>query len=105
MSAAAFVKGPTYLKLATAPALRHPGHPLCDACEMETSPDDGSWLCPGCGTTWPIDRLEDDGSSATLYEDWSGETLHEPVCPTDFAWQVAHLPPEDRARRIAKASR
>ena len=39
-----------YLRLAERPALRHPGYPTCDACDIETDHEDGDWLCPSCRT-------------------------------------------------------
>ena len=90
-----------YLKLDAAPGLTHPGHPICDACEVEVELDDG-WLCPSCGTAWPADQLECDGSDAALYKDWSGETLAGPACPVDLAWQVSHLRGPDRDQMVRK---
>ena len=87
------------MKLATASGLRHPGYPICDACDVEVVLDDG-WLCPSCGTSWPAELLECDGDQGTLYPDWSGEELTGPVCPPDLAWRWAHLPPDERDARI-----
>ena len=93
-----------YLRLAERPALRHPGYPTCDACDIETDHEDGDWLCPSCGTVWPGDNLEADAADATLYPDWSGETLTGPVCPNDLAWRVAGIgeDAEDRDRRVRR---
>ncbi|PMC76383.1 hypothetical protein [Brachybacterium sp. UMB0905] len=85
-----------YTRLAEAPALNHPGYPVCDACDVETELDDSQWMCPACGTIWPGDGMEASGDDATLYPDWSGEDLTGPVCPNHEAWRVAVLPPDER---------
>lgn len=85
-----------YIRLAEPPALHHPGYPICDACNVETLNEDGDWLCPSCGTSWPGDNMEASGDDATMFTDWSGEELTGPTCPNDEAWRVAGLPPEER---------
>lgn len=90
-----------YIRLATAPALNHPGYPTCDACDVEVEFDDG-WLCPSCGTAWPAGNVEAGSDEASLYPDWAGEDLTGPICPTDEAWRFAHLPPDERDARIRK---
>lgn len=89
-----------YLRLEQAPALNHPGNPSCGACDEETSPDDGSWMCHSCGTTWPIGESEYAAGVGELYSSWSGKELTGPICPPDLAWQVSHLPPDERDQRI-----
>lgn len=91
-----------YTRLAEHPSLVHPGYPSCGACDREVDYEDGGWVCPSCGTCWPGDRVEDDGSSAQLYPEWSGETLTGPVCPLDLAWRVEHLPPDERDAAILR---
>lgn len=88
-----------YLRLDSAPGLDHPGNPICQACDIETTLEDG-WLCPSCGTSWSSDLLEGDPSDGTLYADWSGEELTGPICPVGEAWQVSHLRGADRDRRV-----
>lgn len=88
-----------YLRLDTAPGLRHPGNPICEACDVETTLED-DWLCPSCGTTWPAYSHEADPSDGTLYADWSGEELTGPVCPVEMAWQVAHFKGAERDKRV-----
>ena len=61
-----------YVRLKEKPGLSA-SYPACDACLLEVDYEDGDWLCPGCGTSWPGDRMEVDASKATLFEDWSGE--------------------------------
>lgn len=85
-----------YLRLAEKPGLHHPGYPTCGACYEETEPEDMSWLCPSCGTTWPVDNLEADPDAASLFEEWSGEKLTGLTCPNDIAWRVAGRKPKDR---------
>ena len=89
-----------YVRLDTKPELRHPGYPICGACDQETDHEDGQWLCPTCGTTWPGDDLEHPAENATLYADWAGEELTGPVCPVSLAWRWVHLPPDERDARI-----
>lgn len=90
-----------YLRLESAPGLRHPGDPYCDACDVETSLEDGEWMCESCGTTWPAEAMEADPMEATMYPDWSGEQLSGPVCPNGEAWRFSHLPPNERDEQIA----
>ncbi|MBB1034628.1 hypothetical protein G6031_09530 [Dietzia sp. CQ4] len=89
-----------YLRLAEAPALRHPGYPYCAACDVETRLEDGSWLCESCGTTWPADDMEHPPENAEMYPAWSGEELTGPICPNDVAWRFSHLPPDERDARV-----
>jgi hypothetical protein len=91
-----------YLKLASAPALRHPGYPTCEACDVETRLEDGDWMCESCGTVWPADDMEHPPENATLYEVWSGEELTGPTCPNDQAWRVTGYPPDERDAWIRK---
>lgn len=74
----------SYLRLAERPLLKHPGYPICDACDVEVELDDG-WLCP---------------EAATLYPDWSGEELTGPICPNALAWRVDHYSGAERDRRV-----
>lgn len=90
-----------YIKLEKAPELHHPGYPICGACGTEVELHD-EWICPSCGTSWPSDNMEDDGSRATMFEDWAGEILTGPVCPNEFAWRVSDLEPDERDARIKK---
>lgn len=75
-----------YLKFEKAPALLHPGNPVCGNCLCETEYNEG-WLCPSCGTMWDEDSMEYGEGKGDLYEEWGGEELSMPVCPPD----VAHL--------------
>lgn len=90
----------TYLRLAEPPALRHPGYPICGACDIEVQHDGDGWLCPSCGTVWLVNTMEADASDAEMYPDWSGEDLTGPVCPNDEAWRFSHLPASERNARI-----
>lgn len=89
-----------YVRLEEAPGLSHPGYPICDACHLETRWDDQAWICEGCGTAWPDDDMEHPPENAMMYEEWSGVELTGPVCPNDYAWLVAKLPPDERQSRI-----
>lgn len=89
-----------YIRLAAAPALHHPGYPICGACDQEVRLEDSEWMCESCGTTWPANNMEADAEDATLYPFWSGEALTGPVCPNAEAWRFAGLPPDDRDARI-----
>ncbi|MBC9927267.1 hypothetical protein [Leucobacter sp. cx-169] len=74
-----------FLRLERAPHLVHPGNPICGICKVNTTLDDGSWLCGSCGTTWPADDLEASSEQGCLYEYWAGEPLTGPVCPPELA--------------------
>lgn len=89
-----------YLRLAEKPGLNHPGYPICDACNVETTIDDAQWLCPSCGTVWPGDDMESDPSKAMTFPEWSGEELTGPVCPNDEAWRVSHLKHDEREEAV-----
>jgi len=89
-----------YLRLQEAPRLMHPGNPSCGACTIVTDFDGDQWLCPGCGTAWPVENLESDGADAVMFPEWSGNEMTGPVCPNDQAWLFANTPAEERDERV-----
>lgn len=72
-----------YLRLAQAPTFQW-NAPNCGACYRDLTNDWDGWVCPKCGTHWPIDAQED--TRGTLYEDWAGETLPGPTIPNEEAF-------------------
>lgn len=89
-----------YLKLTEKPGLSSPGNPTCQACLVEVDYGDETWVCPSCGTEWPGDRMESSPEEATLYEEWSGDTLEGPECPSDIAYLVSGYAPRERDQAI-----
>ncbi|QGJ94980.1 hypothetical protein SEA_REDWATTLEHOG_121 [Gordonia phage RedWattleHog] len=87
----------SYLKLSERPGLSFTA-PECNACLKEVDHDGDGWLCPSCGTSWPGNVMESDGSDAQLFEEWSGEELPGPTCKTDEAY-LAAISPSDWWKR------
>ena len=89
-----------YMNLDHIPALHHPGYPNCGTCTVEVELEDGSWVCPSCGTVWDVSNYEYSEGVGERFEDWSGETRTGPVAPKDEAWRWSSLPPDVRDREI-----
>lgn len=73
-----------YIKLDKAPRICMQ-YPTCSACCIDLDSDGDSWLCPACGTAWPMSS--DDGDDGDLYAEWSGEEPSGPTAALGGAWK------------------
>lgn len=86
-----------YIRLSSAPTLGI-NNPTCEACNLEVGIDntgDTCWICPSCGSTWPISA--EDGDLGTL-----DETATGPEIDYREAWRVAYMSEPYRHRQAKR---
>ena len=89
-----------YFKISE-PATLQVVDPNCNACEISVCADDGRWVCPQCGTTWPLDASNDD--TGELPDDW--DTIPGPLVPVQAAWLMPARPSLEDVERELDYSR